>query len=117
LISAVRGNKAADAVRAAITSFNNWVDSLRGITNTGTVEGRVLRNGQSVKDVVVTIGNKVAVTNSNGDFKITRVPMGSQTIDVKNRKTSVTLPLRNPEMRVNVIKNQTITTTIRLNQQ
>ncbi|MCX6796419.1 MAG: hypothetical protein NTW06_02880, partial [Candidatus Falkowbacteria bacterium] len=116
LISAVRGNKAADAVRAAITSFNNWVDSLRGITNTGTVEGRVLRNGQSVKDVVVTIGNKVAVTNSNGDFKITRVSMGSQVVDIKDRKTSATLPLKNPGFQVNVIKNQTITTIIRLNQ-
>lgn len=117
LISAIRGNKAADAVRAAIVSFNNWVDSLRGITNTGAVEGRVLRNGQPVKDVLVTIGNKVAVTNSNGDFRLTRVPMGSQVVDVKDRKTSATLPLKNPGMKVNVIKNQTITTTIRLNQQ
>lgn len=117
LISAIRGNKAADAVRAAILSFNNWVDSLRGISNTGTVEGRVLRNGQPVKDVLVTIGSKVAVTNSNGDFKITRVPMGSQVIDAKDRKTSAALPLRNPGMRVNVIKNQTTSTTIRLSQQ
>ncbi|MCJ7829586.1 carboxypeptidase-like regulatory domain-containing protein, partial [Patescibacteria group bacterium] len=116
LISAIKGNKAADAVRAAIVSFNNWVDSLRGITNTGTVEGQVLRNGQGVKDVLVTIGSKVAVTNSNGDFKITRVPMGSQVVDIKDRKTSAVLPLKNPGMKVNVIKNQTITTTIRLNQ-
>lgn len=113
-LSSVWGNKATRYVNRQIQAFNDWIDRLRGIGDTGTVEGTVLKAGEPQKDALVTIGDKVGKTNNRGEFTIRRIPVGRHKINVRNRKTSAVLELANPGLQVTARKNQVSTKIIRL---
>lgn len=114
LLSKISGNRSTAYIKRQIRAFNNWLDRMRGLGDNGTVNGVVIENGQPVASALVTINEKVAVTNKKGEFKIKKVQVGKHQISVKDSQSSQNYDLQNPNQQVAVQKNKESSIKIRV---
>ncbi|MCX6811839.1 MAG: carboxypeptidase-like regulatory domain-containing protein, partial [Candidatus Berkelbacteria bacterium] len=107
----INPGKYSNQIAVNVVKFNQWIDKVLGTKgDRGTIEGMVREQSGGPKtpkeNVIVIIGQKMAVTDKDGKFKIENIKIGEQKVRVIDGKTSRNL---NVDLEtVNIQKDKTI---------
>jgi len=113
-------NWAKAVLQQKINAFNNWLDNALkklGLFNeTGTITGTLVNeSGQKLADYLIQIGPRVAITNSQGNFIIRRIPKGEQQIIRIRYQNQTNFQIIDPaNKKVNVIKGESVNAQIKI---
>jgi len=83
---------------------------------TGTITGTLVNeSGQKLADYLIQIGPRVAITNSQGNFIIRRIPKGEQQIIRIRYQNQTNFQIIDPaNKKVNVIKGESVNAQIKI---